>query len=64
MLYFFHDIGDKNVRKALGGKLVGNLYMRKQVCKTLLYLPPDLLQDVCATVWFIASQDDAWALTF
>jgi len=24
----------------------------------------DVLEHVCATVWFISSQEDAWALTF
>jgi hypothetical protein len=54
----------EQVRKALSGRLVGNLYMREHVCKTLLYLPPDILKHVSATVWFISSQEDAWALTF
>jgi len=52
------------VRKALGGKLIGSLYMRDMVCKTLLYLPSDIIEKVCKTVWFISSPVDAWALTF
>ncbi len=54
----------EKVRKALGDKLVGNLYMREIVCKTLLLLPDSLIENVCKKVWFISSPDDAWAFTF
>jgi len=54
----------ERVRKALGGKLIGKLYMREMVCKTILLLPPDLIKAVTSSVWFISSQEDAWALTF
>jgi hypothetical protein len=54
----------ETVRKALGGKLIGRLYMREMVCKTLLFLPPEMIQHICSSVWFISSQEDAWALTF
>jgi hypothetical protein len=53
-----------DVRKALGGKLIGKLFMREMVCKTLLLLPQDILENVCATVWFISSPEDAWAFSF
>ncbi|SRR6266568_1959076 len=52
------------VRRALGGKLIGNLYIREFVCKTLLLLPSEIIEYVCEKVWFISSQDDAWAFTF
>jgi len=52
------------VRRALGGKLIGNLYMREIVCKTLLLLPSENIADITATVWFISSPEDAWAFTF
>jgi len=52
------------IRQALGGKLIGNLHMREIVCKTLLLLPPELIEDICKTVWFISSPEDAWAFTF
>jgi hypothetical protein len=52
------------IRKALGGKLIGNLFMREIVCKTLLLLPPDTIENICKKVWFISSPEDAWALTF
>jgi hypothetical protein len=52
------------VRKALGGKLIGNLYMREIVCKTLLLLPADFIERVGKNVWFVSSPEDAWAFTF
>ena len=52
------------VRKALGGKLIGNLFMREIVCKTLLLLPSHVIEEVCRTVWFVSSPEDAWAFTF
>jgi hypothetical protein len=52
------------VRKALGGKLIGNLFMREIVCKTLLLLPSQTIQEVCKTVWFVSSPEDSWAFTF
>src|SRR5688500_3756678 len=54
----------ESVRKALGGKLIGHLYMREMVCKTILYLPEELIEHVCRNAWFISSQEDAWAFTF
>jgi Zn-dependent peptidase ImmA (M78 family) len=38
--------------------------MRKLVCKAILHLPPELIEQVTHRVWFISSQDDAWAFTF
>jgi Zn-dependent peptidase ImmA (M78 family) len=52
------------VRKALGGKLIGKLFMREMVCKTLLLLPSETIENVCKTVWFISSPEDSWAFTF
>lgn len=54
----------ESIRKALGGKLIGHLYMREMVCKALLYLPDEMIEQVCLSVWFISSQDDSWAFTF
>ena len=53
----------ETVRKALGGKLIGKLSMREMVCKTILLLQPLLISKVTKGVWFISSQEDAWALT-
>ncbi len=54
----------QKIRRALNGKLIGNLSMREMVCKTLLYLPTDIIEYVCNKVWFISSPEDAWAFTF
>lgn len=54
----------ESVRKALGPRLIGGIRMRELVCKTILYLPPELIEQVTHHVWFISSQDDAWAFTF
>ncbi len=54
----------EKVRKAFGGKLIGNLHMREMVCKTLLLLPADMIEYLCKKVWFISSPEDAWAITF
>lgn len=54
----------EKVRRALGGKLIGKLYMREMVCKAILLLPPDVIEQITKGVWFISSQEDAWALTF
>ncbi len=52
------------VRHALGGKLIGNLYIREFICKTLLLLPSEIIEYVCEKIWFISSPEDAWAFTF
>lgn len=53
----------EKVRKAFGAKLLGNLFMRKIVCETVLLLPDGLIEEVTSNVWFISSPDDAWAFT-
>lgn len=52
------------VRRALGGKLVGNLFIREFICKTVLLIPSETIAFVCEKVWFISSPVDAWAFTF
>lgn len=52
------------VRKSLNGRLIGKLFMREMVCKTLLLLPSETIEYVCTRVWFISSPEDAWAFTF
>jgi hypothetical protein len=52
------------VRKALGDKLIGRLFMREMVCKSILHLPAEQIEQVCRKVWFISSPEDAWAFTF
>ncbi len=54
----------KKVERALGGKLIGNPVMRRFICETILLLPSEIIEYVCARVWFISSPEDSWALTF
>ena len=54
----------KEIRYAFNGRLMGNLFMRKVVCETLLFLPSEIIEYVTAQVWFISSPEDAWAFTF
>src|SRR5260221_13282801 len=65
LCYTYHMKWDVvKVRRWLGGKLIGSLYMREIVCKTILLLPSENIASVCAKVWFISSPEDAWAFTF
>jgi hypothetical protein len=52
------------VRRALGGKLIGSLFIREFICKTILLLPSETISFVCQKIWFISSPEDAWAFTF
>lgn len=52
------------IKYALGDKLIGSQHMKSIVAKTLLSLPPDKIEEICRTVWFISSPDDSWAFTF
>ncbi len=58
---------NKNIRKiyyAFDGKLVGNRYMKINVCKTLAKMPDGIINYVTKNCWFFASMEDAWAFTF
>ncbi len=52
------------VRRALGDKLIGSLYIREFICKTVLLLPSEIIEKVCKTIWFISTPEDSWAFTF
>ncbi len=54
----------KNIRQAFGGRLIGNLSMRKWVCETVILLPSEIVEYVTKNIWFISSPEDAWAFTF
>lgn len=54
----------EQIRHAFNGRLMGKLFMRRMVCKTLTLLPPKIVKYVTANVWFISSPEDAWAFTF
>lgn len=53
----------EQVRWSFSGRLMGNSYMKKIVCETLLCLPPELIRYITASIWFISSPEDAWAFT-
>lgn len=52
------------IRRLFNGRLIGSLYMKKMVCKTLLYLPDEITKFVTRNIWFISSSEDSWAFTF
>lgn len=54
----------REIRRALGDKLIGKVVARELVCKAILYLPDEIISKVVKNVWFISSPEDAWALTF
>jgi len=54
----------QSVRKALGDKLIGKLYMREAVCEAIQLLPAEMIKTVCKNVWFISTPEDAWGITF
>ncbi len=52
----------RKIRKALGDKLIGKIHMRDHVCKAISHLPQEIIENVCSTVWFVSSSEDAWGL--
>ncbi len=54
----------EEIRYRFNGRLMGNLFMRKMVCQSVLPLPSEIIEQVTKNVWFISSSDDAWAFTF
>ena len=54
----------RKVRSALGGKLIGTPAMKKDVCDSIIFLPDEMIEFACSHIWFISSQEDAWAFAF
>lgn len=52
------------IRKAFGGRLVGNGFMKEVVCETLTLLPEEVIKYVTKKVWILSSDEEAWAFTF
>lgn len=52
------------VRESFNGRLMGTISMKKIVCETVLFLSPQMFENVTRNVWFISSPEDAWAFTF
>lgn len=54
----------QKIRRAFGGKLVGNIFMKTVICEVMLIFPSEIINYVTKTVWFFSSAEDAWAYTF
>lgn len=54
----------KKIEYSFSGKLIGNKYMKRMVCKAVLALPKTIQKKVTQTCWFVSSFDDAWAFAF
>ncbi|HVZ12694.1 MAG TPA: M48 family metalloprotease [Patescibacteria group bacterium] len=54
----------KKIYRAFGGKLIGDSFMKRQVCQVVLKMPQDLQRKITSGCFFIASMDDAWAFAF
>lgn len=52
------------IRKAFGGRLVGNDYMQQMVCLAVSKLHKDLVEHVTKHVWFFSSDEDALGFAF
>lgn len=53
----------KQIENLFGHKLIGNKFMKRMVIKTLRLFPPDLIDKVAKTTWFVSSFEDGWAFT-
>ncbi|HKC05010.1 MAG TPA: hypothetical protein VKC54_04010 [Patescibacteria group bacterium] len=51
------------IQKSFGHKLIGSTFMKKIVIKTLLYFPPEIIERITKTTWFVGSFTDGWAFT-
>lgn len=48
-------------KELFGHRLIGNIFMKRMVLKTLKFLPDDIVNLVTQKVWFVSSFDDGWA---
>jgi Zn-dependent protease with chaperone function len=53
-----------NIYRAFDGKLIGTMHMKVQVCETRFRMPPDIVEKVTGSCWFLSSMKDAWAFAF
>lgn len=54
----------EEIRRTLGGKLIGNPFMKTIVCETIQIFPDEIINYVTKHIWFFSSSEDAWAYTF
>ncbi len=55
------DYTFSKIRDEFGNKLIGNGFMRRMICKTLLFFPDNIVKKITEKVWFVSSFDDGWA---
>ena len=49
------------IKRAFGHKLIGNSYMKRVLCRSLLIFPNEIIGFVTKHCWFVSSFDDGWA---
>ena len=54
----------RKIYYSFAGRLVGNDFMKEQVCETISLMPDEIIDHVTKTCWFMASIEDAYAFTF
>ncbi len=54
----------KEIYSAFEGRLIGDDFMKEQVCITLSRMPEEIIEFVTTNCWFLASIPDAYAFTF
>ena len=54
----------EGIKYSLGGKLIGNEYMKNVVLATLLKFPDQIIEYITKNCWILSSDPDAWAYTF
>lgn len=54
----------KMIYDAFDGKLVGNKFMKQQVCEVLSLMPSDIIKFVTKKCWFMSSFSDSFGYAF
>lgn len=54
----------EEIKKAFGGRLVGNKYMKEMVCLAVSKLPNQVAHQIINHCWFFSSTEDAWGYAF
>lgn len=52
------------IKKLLGGMLIGKPKTQTLICQALSLIPDDLVRKLTQTTWFISTPVNAWAMTF
>ncbi len=54
----------QDIKSALGGKLIGNNYIKNIAVSTLLKFPDQIIEYITKHCWILSSDPEAWAYTF